>query len=40
MKPMGDLLQTMAALIAGNTETQFILDYKTTEHDYHFDSFE
>lgn len=40
MKPMGDVFETMAALIASNPATQFILDYKTSSYDYHFDSFE
>lgn len=40
MKPVGDVLETMTALIAGNPATQFILDYKTSDYDYHFDSFE
>ncbi len=39
MKPMGDVFATMAALVAGNPSTQFILDYKKGDCSYHFDSF-
>ena len=39
-KPTGDVLQTMATLVAGNPSTQFILDYKRGDYSYHFDSFE
>ena len=40
MKPMGDILETMAVLVSGNPSTQFVLDYKTGDDSYHFDSFE
>ncbi len=40
MKPIGDVLETMAALVAGNLSTQFVLDYKKGDYSYHFDSFE
>ncbi len=40
MKPMGDVFATMAALVAGNPSTQFILDYKKGDDCYHFDSLE
>ena len=39
MKPTGDVLETMAALVSGNSLTQFILDYKKGDCSYHFDSF-
>ncbi len=39
MKPIGDVLETMAALVAGNLSTQFVLDYKKGDYSYHFDSF-
>ena len=39
MIPIGDVFATMEVLIAGNPATQFILDYKTQDYDYHFDSF-
>ena len=38
-KPMGDVVQTMTALIASNPERQFIFDYKKGDYNYHFDSF-
>ena len=40
MKPMGDILETMAVLVSGNPSIQFVLDYKTGDDSYHFDSFE
>ena len=40
MKPIGDVLVTMETLIAGHPLTQFILDYRTEDGAYHFDSFE
>jgi signal transduction histidine kinase len=40
MKPIGDILETMAALVSGNPSTRFILDYKKGDYSYHFDSFE
>jgi signal transduction histidine kinase len=40
MKPIGDVLETMAVLVSGNPLTQFILDYKRGDYSYHFDSFE
>ncbi len=40
MKPIGDVFATMAALVAGNPSTQFILDYKKGDYCYHFDSLE
>ncbi len=39
MKPMGDVLQTMAVLITGNPSTRFIFDHKKGDYNYHFDSF-
>ncbi|MHA2066879.1 MAG: ATP-binding protein [Candidatus Thorarchaeota archaeon] len=40
MKPIGDISATMAALVAGNPSTQFILDYRESGHSYYFDSCE
>ncbi len=40
MKPIGDILATMTALVAGNPSVQFVLDYKKGDYSYHFDSFE
>ncbi len=39
MKPIGDITETMTALIAGNPSTQFVLDYKVGDYSYYFDSF-
>ena len=39
MKPLGDILETMMALVAGNPSTQFVLDYKKGDENYHFDSY-
>jgi len=39
MKPIGDISETMTALVAGNPSTQFILDYKIGDYSYYFDSF-
>jgi len=39
MKPMGDILETMAALITANPRIRFILDYQKQDYEYHFDSF-
>jgi signal transduction histidine kinase len=39
MKPMGDISETMIALVAGNPSTQFVLDYKKGDDNYHFDSY-
>ena len=40
IKPMGDLLGTMAVLISGSPSTRFIFNHKNGDHNYHFDSFE
>ncbi len=40
MKPIGDVLETMAVLVSGNPLIRFILDYKKGDDSYHFDSFE
>ena len=40
MKPVGDVLETMAVLITANPSTQFVLDYKKDDDSYYFDSFE
>ena len=39
MKPLGDILETMMVLVAGNPSTQFVLDYKKGDENYHFDSY-
>ena len=39
MQPIGDVLATLEVLVVGNPSTQFILDYKTGDDNYHFDSF-
>jgi len=39
MKPIGDMGETMTALIAGNPTTRFIFEYKKGAEHYHFDSF-
>lgn len=38
MKPMGKILETMAALIIGSPSTRFIYDYKKGDYNFHFDS--
>lgn len=38
MKPMGDVLQTVATLVAGYPQVQFIYDYEREDYKYHFDS--
>ncbi len=40
MKPMGNIAETMAILIAGNPGVRFVFDHRTPESHYHFDSFE
>ncbi len=40
MKPMGNIAETMAILIAGNPAVRFVFDHRTPESHYHFDSFE
>ena len=39
MKPIGNVSETMIALVAGNPSTQFVLDYKKGDDSYYFDSF-
>jgi len=39
MKPMGDVLETMGILIAGNPSIRFIYDHKEGGHSFHFDSY-
>lgn len=39
MKPMGNISETMAALISGYPSTRFVFDYKKGDECYHFDSF-
>jgi signal transduction histidine kinase len=38
MKPMGNIVETMTALVLGNPTTQFILDYKKGDDSFYFDS--
>jgi anti-sigma regulatory factor (Ser/Thr protein kinase) len=38
MKPMGDVLETMAALVMGNPEIRFVFDCEQGDEQYHFDS--
>ncbi len=38
MKPMGNIIETMAALITGNPTIRFIYDYKKGDYNFHFDS--
>ncbi len=40
MKPMGNIAETMAILIAGNPAVRFVFDHRTPESHYHLDSFE
>jgi len=40
MKPIGDIVATMAVLVSANPMTQFVLDYKTGNECCYFDSFE
>ena len=39
IKPIGNVLETMTALVVGNPSTHFIFDYKKGDYSYHFDSF-
>ena len=38
MKPVGDVLQTIATLVTGYPQIQFIYDYQREDYKYHFDS--
>ena len=38
MKPLGDVIETMAALIAGYPSLRFIYDYKKGNIIFHYDS--
>lgn len=40
IQPIGNIIETMAALITGNSSIRFIYDYKKGDHNYHFDSLE
>ena len=40
MKPTGDIVATMTALVAGNPSIRFVLDYKKGDNSYYFDSFQ
>jgi len=39
MKPKGDILGTIAVLVAANPKTQFIYNYRKGDYNYFFDSF-
>jgi signal transduction histidine kinase len=39
-QPMGNIVETMATLIAGQPSIRFILDYRKGNQDLHFDSHE
>lgn len=39
VKPLGDMVETLTTLVAGNPTTRFIFDYHKDEGHYHFDSF-
>jgi len=39
MKPKGDILGTIAALVAANPKVQFIYNYRKGDYNYFFDSF-
>ena len=38
MKPMGDILETLAALVAGSPSIRFVYDYEKGDDRIHFDS--
>lgn len=38
MLPMGNILETIAVLVAGNSEVRFIYHYKKGDYSYNFDS--
>jgi len=38
MQPLGDVLETMAVLVAGHPEIRFIYDHKSSGGAHHFDS--
>ncbi|MFC1713459.1 ATP-binding protein [Candidatus Poribacteria bacterium] len=40
MKPMGDILQTMATLLTADPSIRFIYDYQAGDQSLHFDSHE
>ena len=40
MKPIGNIVETMTALVSANPTTQFILDYKIGDDSFYFDSFQ
>lgn len=39
MKPIGDILKTIATLITANPQVRFIYGYKKGDYHYHFDSY-
>jgi len=38
MKPMGDIIETMATLVTANPDIRFVFDYADGEDHYNFDS--
>jgi signal transduction histidine kinase len=38
MRPMGDVVETMAALVTGNPAVRFVFDVRQGNEHYHFDS--
>ena len=39
IKPLGNMMETIMTLLAGNPTTQFIFNYVKGDEHYHFDSF-
>lgn len=40
MRPMGDVLETIAALLTANPSIRIVADIRTSEHNVQFDSFD
>ena len=38
IKPLGNIVETITTLVAGNPTTQFVFNYTKEEEHYHFDS--
>ena len=39
IKPLGNIVETITTLVAGNPTTQFVFNYTKEDEQYHFDSF-
>jgi len=39
IKPMGNIVDTITSLVAGNPTIQFVFDYTSGDDHYHYDSF-